>query len=304
MDEFKALRTFLMAAERHNFAQVARELDTTPASISRSIALLEKNLGVQLFVRTTRRVTLTSAGAAYAARLRPAMQAVDNARTELLDAHRADAGTLRVNAPMSFGMRVLPEVLSAFQTRHPKIQVEVALTDEMADIVDADFDLALRISGPPSDKFTIWRKICAVDRLLVAAPDTPFPQVAHPNDLPRDACLAFSKESREEVWELSNGSSRVSVTAGRLVSANNGELLTTMAAKGQGVALLPEFIVADALAAGTLVRVLPGWAPPQIWLALYYPPYQHLPPRVAAFSDFFEARMVESGRVAKASNSD
>jgi len=296
MDEFKALRTFLMAAQRHNFAQVARELETTPASITRTIALLEKRLGVQLFVRTTRRVTLTSAGAAYAARLRPAMQAVDAARTELLDAHRADAGTLRVNAPMSFGMRVLPDVLSAFQVLHPKIQLEVALTDEMVDIVDADFDLAIRISGPPSDKFTIWRKICAVERLLVAAPDTPFVDVGHPNDLPREACLAFSTDSREEVWELANGNSRARVTAGRPVSANNGELLSTLAMTGQGVALLPEFIVADALAAGQLVRVLPDWAPPQIWLTLYYPPYQHLPPRVAAFSDFFEARMQDAAK--------
>jgi len=302
MDEHKALRTFLMAAERHNFAQVARELDTTPASITRTIALLEKNLGVQLFVRTTRRVSLTSAGAAYAARLRPAMQAVDSARSELLDAHRADAGTLRVNAPMSFGMRVLPDVLAGFQALHSKIQVEVALTDEMVDIVEADFDLAIRISGPPSDKFTIWRKICPIERLLVAAPGTPFARIAHPNDLPRDACLAFSKESREEVWALSNASSSVSVTAGRAVSANNGELLATMAAKGRGVALLPAFIVGQALAAGTLVQVLPGWAPPQIWLTLYYPPYLRLPPRVAAFSDFFEARMLEPIGEASASS--
>lgn len=291
MDEHKALRTFLMAAERHNFAQVVRELDTTPASITRTIALLEKNLGVQLFVRTTRRVTLTSAGAAYAARLRPAMQAVADARSELLDAHRADAGTLRINAPMSFGMRVLPDVLSAFQSQHPNVQAEVALSDEMVDIVDADFDLAVRISGPPSDKFTIWRKICPIERFLVAAPDTSFATVAHPNDLPRDACLGFSPESRGETWKLSRGTTHVDIPAGRPISANNGEFLATMAAAGHGVALLPGFIVADALAAGRLVRILTDWAPPPIWLTLYYPPYQRLPPRVAAFSDFFESMM-------------
>ncbi|MES1956402.1 LysR family transcriptional regulator [Salinisphaera hydrothermalis] len=291
MDDFKALRTFLLAAERHNFAAVARELGVTPASITRTIAALEQDLGVQLFVRTTRRVSLTSAGAAYAARLRPAMQAVEDARSELIDAHRADAGTLRINAPMSFGMRVLPAVLADFRAAHPNIRAEVSLSDEMVDIVDADFDLAVRISGPPSDKFTIWRKICPIARYLVAAPDTPFAAVSHPNELPRDACLAFSPDSRGETWPLSHGTTHVEITAGRPICANNGEFLASMAAAGQGVALLPDFIVAEALAAGRLVRVLPDWAPPPIWLTLYYPPYHRLPPRVAAFSDFFESRM-------------
>ncbi|MGN8198624.1 LysR family transcriptional regulator [Salinisphaera sp. RV14] len=291
MDDFKALRTFLLAAERHNFAAVARELGVTPASVTRTIAALEADLGVQLFVRTTRRVSLTSAGAAYAARLRPAMAAVAEARRELLDAHRADAGTLRINAPMSFGMRVLPAVLSAFRSHHPNIQAEVSLSDEMVDIVEGDFDLAVRISGPPNDKFTIWRKICPIERFLVAAPDTPFAAAVHPNDLPRDACLGFSPDGRSETWRLSHGTTHVDVPAGRPICANNGEFLARMAAAGDGVALLPEFIVADALAAGRLVRALPEWSPPPIWLTLYYPPYQRLPPRVAAFSDFFESMM-------------
>ncbi|AWN15515.1 LysR family transcriptional regulator [Salinisphaera sp. LB1] len=291
MDDFKALRTFLLAAECHNFAAVARELGVTPASVTRTIAALEADLGVQLFVRTTRRVSLTSAGAAYAARLRPAMAAVAEARRELLDAHRADAGTLRINAPMSFGMRVLPGVLSAFRAQYPNIRADISLSDEMIDIVEGEFDLAVRISGPPSDKFTIWRKICPIDRFLVAAPDTSFAAATHPNDLPRDACLGFSPEGRAETWQLSHGTTRVDIPAGRPICANNGEFLAGVAAAGDGVALLPDFIVADALEQRRLVRILPAWAPSPIWLTLYYPPYQRLPPRVAAFSDFFEAMM-------------
>ncbi|MFT4148801.1 MAG: LysR family transcriptional regulator [Paracoccaceae bacterium] len=287
INELRALRTFLLAAERRNFAQVAREMDATPAAVTRTIAALEEELGVQLFVRTTRQVALTSDGAVFAARIEPPLRALDTARRELSEAHKADEGRLRINAPMSFGQRVLPQILCGFRDLYPRIDVEIALTDQLLDMVNQEFDLAVRISGPPSDKFTIWRKICQVRRVLVAAPG-PLSQVSHPNDLPADACLAYSGESRRESWNLTNGAASVSILAGRAVSANNGEVLAAMAADGAGVALLPVFIVAEHLRTGRLVTVLPDWTPPPLWLTLYYPPYQTLPPRIATFSTFFE----------------
>jgi len=288
MNELKALRTFLLAAEKRNFAQVARELDMTPASVTRTIAALEEELGVQLFVRTTRQVSPTSEGAVFAARIEPAMRALETARMELINAHKADEGRLRINAPMSFGQRVLPQILCSFRERYPKIDVEVSLTDQLLDMVEEDFDLAIRISGPPSSKFTIWRKICPINRVLVAAPGNASVAVSHPNELSADACLGYSSESRRESWQLSDGHASVTIAAGRAVSSNNGDVLANMAADGAGVTLLPEFIVAEYLRTGRLVPVLPGWSPPQLWLTLYYPPYQKLPPRIAAFSDFFE----------------
>jgi DNA-binding transcriptional LysR family regulator len=288
MNELRALRTFLLAAETRNFAQAARELDTTPAFVTRTIAALEAELGVQLFVRTTRQVSLTTDGAVFAARIDPAMRTLEIARTELMNAHKADEGRLRINAPMSFGQRVLPQILCGFRGRHPKITVEITLTDQLLDMVDEDFDLAIRISGPPSDKFTIWRKICAIKRILVAAPGTAHAAVSHPGELPADACLGYSSESRRENWLLSDGNSSVTISAGRAISANNGEVLAHMAADGAGVTLLPVFIVAEYLRTGRLVPILPQWSPPQLWLTLYYPPYQQLPPRISSFSRFFE----------------
>lgn len=288
MNELKALRTFLLAAEKRNFAQVAREMDMTPASVTRTIAALEAELGVQLFVRTTRQVSLTSDGAVFAARIEPAVNTLEFARLELMNVHKADQGRLRINAPMSLGQQVLPQILCAFRELYPKIEVELSLTDQMLDIVEQDFDLAIRISGAPSDKFTIWRKIIEIKRILVAAPSSPFVDAAHPSELPSDRCLGYSSESRRENWALSDGGSTVNVSAGRMISANNGEVLASMAADGAGVAMLPVFIVAEHLRTGRLVQILPEWSPPQLWLTLYYPPFQKLPPRIAAFSDFFE----------------
>lgn len=291
MNELKALRTFLIAAARKNFAQAARELDTTPASVTRTIAALEEDLGVQLFVRTTRQVSLTADGAAFAARIEPVVAALEAARSELVNAHKADEGRLRITAPMSFGQRVLSQVLCGFRDLYPKINVEIALADQLLDMVSADFDLAIRISGPPSDKFTIWRKICPIKRVLVAAPGTPHAAVRHPGELPPDACLGYDADSRAETWELSDGASSVAISAGRMVCSNNGEVLAHMAADGAGVALLPVFIVAEHLRQGRLVTILPSWNARELWLTLYYPPYQKLPPRISAFSDFFERQI-------------
>jgi DNA-binding transcriptional LysR family regulator len=288
MNDYKALRTFLMAAEKRNFAQVARELDMTPAAVTRAIAALEQELGVQLFVRTTRQVSLTTDGAIYAAQIKPAMDALDKARTEVMNTHKADQGRLRISAPTWFGQQVLPTVLSAFRELYPGISFEVSLADGLVNIVEDDFDLAIRISAAPSDKFTIWRKISVVKRILVAAPGSRFADMQHPGELTPDDCLAYSGESRRETWTLSDGGSHAAISAGRAFSANSGGVLADMAAGGAGVAMLPKFHVAEHLRSGRLIHVLQGWAPPDLWLTLYYPPYHALPPRIASFSKFFE----------------
>ena len=291
MNDYKALKTFLLAAEKRNFAQVARELDLTPAAVTRAIAALEDDLGMQLFVRTTRQVSLTTDGAVFAAQIKPAVEALENARKDVRNAHKADQGCLRISAPTWFGKAVLPPILSGFRRLNPKISFEISLSDELVNIVDDDYDLAIRISSQPSDKFTIWRKIRVVPRILVAAPASRYAEMRHPSELTSDDCLAYSDESRGENWVLSDGVSSMTISAGRAFSANNGEVLADMAADGAGVAMLPGFHVSAPLRTGRLVQVLRGWAPADRWLPLDCPPYQALPPRIASFSKFFEEQV-------------
>ncbi|TWF58328.1 LysR family transcriptional regulator [Neorhizobium alkalisoli] len=291
MNDYKALRTFLMAAEKKNFAQVARELDMTPAAVTRAIAALEEDLGVQLFVRTTRQVSLTTDGAVFAAQIKPAIETLEAARRDVMNANKVDEGRLRISAPTWLGKTILPPILSGFKEIYPKMSFEVSVSDGLVNIVDDDYDLAIRISAQPSDKFTIWRKIRVIPRILVAAPGSRFADMAHPSELKPDDCLAYSGESRRENWVLSDGSSSINVSAGRSFSANSGEVLADMAAEGLGVTMLPGFHIAEHLATGRLVHVFKGWAPPDLWLTLYYPPYQALPPRIASFSKFFEEKL-------------
>jgi DNA-binding transcriptional LysR family regulator len=186
---------------------------------------------------------------------------------------------------------VLPPILSGFKEKYPKMCFEISLSDGLVNIVDDDYDLAIRISSQPSDKFTIWRKIRVVPRILVAAPGSRYVEMQHPNELTPDDCLAYSGESRRENWVLLDGGSSIAVTAGLTFSANSGEVLAAMAADGAGVALLPGFNIADHIRSGRLVHVFKGWAAPDLWLTLYYPPYQALPPRIGSFSKFFEEQL-------------
>ncbi len=296
MGELESIRVFLAVAAARSFAGAARALGMTPASVTRTIAALEDRLGVQLLLRTTRKVSLTAAGVAYAARVSPLADALAEAAEATRELHGLTSGVIRVSAPMSLGLRVLPAVLSQFAAIHAQTHVAVNLSDSFVDIVEADFDLAIRISGPPTDKSTIWRKICPVPRVMVAAPGfvkahgTP----SRPEDLADLPCLSYGDGAGPEVWHLSRGQTHRNHRAKGLFSANNGDLLADLATQGEGVALLPRFMVTEALANHRLVEVLPDWRAPELWLTLYYPPYEQLPLRVATFSDFFEVYVKET----------
>mgnify|MGYP001221504199 CR=1 FL=1 len=298
MGELESIRTFLMVAEHKSFSAAARMLGTTPASVTRTVAALEERLGLQLLLRTTRQVSLTSAGAVYAARVAPLVEGLTKATEETRDLQKVTTGSLRISAPMSLGLKVLPRILSQFALVHPTTTVAVDLSDRFVDIVEEDYDLAIRISGPPTDKSTIWRKICLVPRVLVASPEflarngTP----ERPEDLVGMECLSYHDKRQTEVWSLTRSGITRSIEAKGRFSVNNGDFLARLAVAGEGIALLPRFIVEDDLKAGRLVTVLDQWSAPEIWLTLYYPPYEYLPLKVATFSDFFETNVLESWR--------
>src|SRR5690606_29177271 len=215
MGELETIRVFLKVAEARSFSGAARELAMTPASVTRAIAALEERLGVQLLLRTTRQVSLTSAGAVYAARVRPLVDAITEAASETMEAQGIIAGRIRVSAPLSLGMRVLPQVLSQFALLYPQTRIALTLSHRLVDIVEDAFDLAIRISGPPADKSTIWRKLCPVARVLVASPGylDRHGRPDRPEELVGHACLSYSPDGGVETWELISGALRRSVRA-------------------------------------------------------------------------------------------
>ncbi len=295
MQDIKPVRVFLKVAELSSFAAAARSLNMTPASVTRIVARLEEDLGQQLLVRTTRQVALTSAGATVAARFAPVVKDFDQVAEEITRAVWPDRGRLSLNAPLSLGLRLLPSLIDRFRLAYPNISVDVTLTDQLVDIVEENCDLAIRVSGPPSDKSTIWRKICEVPRHAVAAPSL-FARMQRPetpDDLDPSFCMSYSSQGQAEVWEFHKEGASRKLSAGSSVISNNGDFLYSLAKLGNGIALLPDFIAKDGIDSGEVETVLDDWTSSPLWLTLFYPPYDVLPPVVATFTDFFEAHLRE-----------
>ena len=290
MQDLKPIRVFLEVARLKSFAAAARHLSMTPATVTRTVARLEEDLGLQLLLRTTRQVSLTSSGAVVAARYGPLVAEFDTVEVDIKRASLPDRGRLRINAPMSMGLRLLPDLIESFRLAFPHVELQLTMTDQLIDILEDGADLAIRVSEPPTDKSTIWRKICAVPRLAIAAPalfdriDMP----TTPDDLRPEYCLSYSADGSEETWHFRKDQIRRQVRAGRTILSNSGDLIHALVRRGAGIAVLPDFIVQQSLASGTVRQVLADWTVSQLWLTLYYPPYEQLPPLVATFSDFFE----------------
>lgn len=291
MKDLKPIRVFLEVAAQRSFVTAARNLRMTPATVTRTIAQLEREMGHQLLVRTTRQVSLTSHGALVAARYGAVVEEFDRVTAELERATQPHRGRLRINAPMSFGLRIMPRLVNSFRLAYPMIELEISLSDALLDIMEGQHDLAIRISEPPKDKSTIWRKLCGIPRHTVAAPHLfeRFPRPDTPDDLDQALCLAYAPHGSDEIWRFRKGTAQRSVTVGRSIASNNGDFLFSLVTAGAGIAVLPQFILQPGLDRNEAEIVLPDWELPQLWLSLHYPSYEALPPLVATFSDFFEA---------------
>ena len=290
--QLERMRVFLCVAELRSFAAAARRLQVSTSAVTRHVGELERELGAQLLVRTTRRVALTRPGEEYAKSVKAILDEVEAANAHAKQTQGALTGELSVSAPLSLGVRLLPPALARFRAAHPGLRLSLNLTDRFVDVVGEGFDMALRVSGPPSDKSTIWRKICGVPRLLVASPlylNGRRPPRA-PRDLADHACIGYANLAAPDRWSFTRFESKQSESV-RLTfgfECDNGDVAAEMAALGEGVALLPRFIVAKHLEAGTLTPVLPAWRAPDIWLTAFFPPYEALPGRVEAFASFVE----------------
>ncbi len=291
MEDLKAIRVFLEVVDHLSFNAAARSLKMTPASVTRIVARLERQLGQQLLLRTTRQVSLTSAGAVVTARYRPIVESFDQTTADIMAANRPHDGRLKINAPLSMGVRLMPGLVESFRLAFPRVSLDVQLTDTLVDIIAEDCDLALRISGPPTDKSTIWRKLCIVPRIAVTSPTFLARHGAFnsPDDLAPADCLSYTSSGKAETWTFQKGSANRPFKAGTAITSNNGDYLAGVAEAGGGICVLPDFIVRSAIDRGALVQVLPDWTLTPLWLTLFYPPYAQLPPLVATFSDFCES---------------
>ncbi len=283
LPDYEGWAIFAAVAAAGSFSGAARALGLPPAAVSKGIARLEAGLDLALFHRTTRRVSLTTAGA----RLLPEAEAMVAAAAAAVEAARdgrgALAGPIRLTAPMSFGIRALGPPLAAFAAQHPAIALDVMLTDEQCDIVAAGFDLALRIAAMP-DSALLTRTVAPVPLRLVASPDYIARHGAprHPLHLGEHRLIGYGHGGRVQQLRFTRGREQAAVTPAGPLTANNGDVMVPMLVAGQGIAALPQFIIAPELAAGQLIPLLAEWQLPALTLQIVTPPSRRRPARVDA----------------------
>ncbi|WP_413728247.1 LysR family transcriptional regulator [Sodalis sp. RH19] len=287
MDTIEAMRVFIAVAEHSGFSAAADAMDLSSVSVTRQIVALEKRLNTRLLNRTTRRVSLTSAGAAYYQRVVQLVAELDDIEAEVSSHTLVPAGLLRVNAPVGFGVECLGAVLAGYNAQYPQVKLDLSLSDRMVDMVEEGFDVSIRITNQPAPNL-IARKLTDSRVLLCASPEylaragTPL----IPADLAGHECLAYSYVLGGENWSLHGPSGKVIVRVDGALRANNGYLLREAALAGMGIVREPEFVVGEALAEGRLVQVLPDWSPPPVGVYAVYTSRNHLAPKVRSFIDW------------------
>jgi DNA-binding transcriptional LysR family regulator len=292
LPDLEAWAIFARVAELRSFSAAAEALGLSNATVSKAITRLENRLGVSLFHRTTRMLSLTASGQALASRAAALLS--DAEATE--EIARAEAsgprGLVRVAAPMSFGISHVAPLLPDLLAQCPGLSIDLNLSDATIDLVESGIDVALRI-GNLADSSLKARKLADIPTYLAAAPDylakrgTP----AEPEALIEHACFAYSNAARPDRWRLVRNDGREILVRprGPLIT-NNGEAMLPALVAGQGIALLPLFILDNEFSMGRLVRVLPEWSGPPLGLHLVMPSSGPRPARVSAVIDFFSRR--------------
>lgn len=282
MDRLAALQVFQAIVEAGSFVGAAQRLDMSGAMVSKQLAALEKHLGCRLIQRTTRRMTLTEAGQDYSRRIGPILAQLEEADALAQQQSVSVHGKLRMSAPLSFGMRFLGGWMARLHASHPQLEIELMLSDEQVDLVEAGFDLALRISTQPLPGQLVARPLGEIAMVLCAAPaylarhGTPRTLA----ELANHACLRYSLQQTQQFWQFGDGQTlRQQAVDGPLL-ANNGDVLASAAIAGMGIAYQPEFLLADALQDGRLQRIALDVSPLAAQVYAVYPARRYLPQKV------------------------
>ncbi|MDC8803145.1 LysR family transcriptional regulator [Halomonas pacifica] len=288
--DLNGLPLFLALVEAGSFTAAADRLGCTKTKVSLQIRQLEERLGVTLFQRTTRRVQPTQAGETLYRECRPLLAGLQEALASAEgDGHRL-RGALRLTAPEDYATRVLGPAVVEFGQRHPALRIELRSGDRISDMLEEGIDLAFRL-GWLKDSTLRSRSLGTFQQCLVASPDylarhgTP----EDPEALTEHAWVAFTPLASPLTWTFRRGEESRRVQMKARLAANSTAALSALLVAGGGISVMADISAEAELRAGRLVRVLPAWSLPSGGVHAVYPPGRHLPARVRAFMDFFQA---------------
>ncbi|MGJ4951266.1 LysR substrate-binding domain-containing protein [Bradyrhizobium sp. HKCCYLS20291] len=274
---------FAAVVDAASFTRAADRLGITKAVVSQQVAALERELKTDLLVRTTRRVEPTEAGRLLHARCAAILREADSAMAELAQSNAAPMGLLRIAAPNDYGTYILAAIATAFSRTYPACRVDLVLADSRVDLIANQIDLSIRV-GWLDDSTLQTRRIDSFRQLLVAAPGV-VKRVAHPRDLAALPFIANAALSAPLAWQFARGDAeRESVQMSQALTINTTPAVLAATVAGGGLAVLPDFLIRNDLAAGRLVHILPSWTLPSGGIHVVYPAARFRAPKVTAFA--------------------
>ncbi|MDX1757066.1 MAG: LysR family transcriptional regulator [Marinobacter sp.] len=277
-DKLIAMKVFRRVAELGSFTRAADDLDITAATVSKHIAFLEQDIDTRLINRTTRRMNLTDAGLAFLKRTQALLDDLEEAELEARGFQAEPRGTIRLNAPMSFGLTHITEAIDSFLERYPLIDIDLQLCDRMVDLVEQGVDVAIRVRSELADSSLRAKALRQSRNVVCASPSylTNAPEIRSPADLAAHNCLLFTLHDRPNVWQL--GDEAVTVR-GNLRTDSSLSIRQSLL-RGLGVGLLPWFLVQRDIEAETLVPLLEAYPPKGYTIFALFPPGRRQPTKV------------------------
>lgn len=292
MDKLDAMAAFTRVVAKGSYAEAGRELGLTRSAVSKAVMELEQILGVRLLDRTTRRVSATEAGRAYYERCLDVLSQIEETELQVSRLNDEPRGTLRINAPMSFGIRYLGDAVAELSAAHPDLKVELILNDRFIDPLEEGVDVTVRI-GTLADSSLIARKLAPARRVLIASPGyiAQYGRPKTPGDLINHRCLAYGQSTVNSLrWQLTRGEETITVPVASQLCSNNGEILRAAAIAGNGIAKLPTFIVGPDISEGRLEVLVPDYPPTELGIYALYAPNRYLAAKTRVLIDHLAAR--------------
>lgn len=292
MNKFTAIQIFIKVVELEGFTAAAKSLAISTAAVSKNISNLETQLGIQLLTRTTRRMNPTETGLEYYKHCVNILEDLKIADQNAMAASEFPRGRLRVNAPMSFGIRHLAPVVSQFLERYPHIEIDLELDDKVVNLFDGKFDVGIRIGKTLQDSSMIARQLSPIERCLCGSPGyfDKFGTPESPKDLSSHQCLVYSLSSSPGVWDFDGPDGEQQFAVDGRYRVNNSLALRESLIAGLGITLTPTFMIDHDLREGRLTQVMKDWAPQPLGLFVIYSQVRLVPPKVRLFVDFLASK--------------
>ncbi|MGF6772109.1 DNA-binding transcriptional LysR family regulator [Paraburkholderia sp. GAS199] len=303
MNQLQSMRVFVKVADLGSFVGAANALDLSTAVVTRHVADLEGRLGARLLNRTTRRLSLTESGTTYLERVRHILDDLEGVEQMVVARNHEPVGTLRIVAPVVFGLHSLAPVVQSYAARYPDVVPDVTLVDRHVDLVEESFDVGILVARQMRSASIVTRRlttghmtVCATPAYLQAhgTPTRPEHLLTHP-------CLSRPSEQGSDERVFTGPEGEVRVRPSTAIAANNTEMLRQFALLGMGVAILPSYLIGRDLAAGRLVALLDDYHLPKIEITIAYPSRLHLPAKVRTFIDHLVEHFQQNEEAARRS---